>query len=419
MKSLNRTILIRLRAAKAASPFAFLLLSSTAFAGERPAQLGEKFIVHEWGTFTSYQGSNGRTQHGMYREEEALPGFVQGRCKLTGSGGDVHGSPKCSDFMPKSGSPLGVDQKMETPVIYFYSDAKKQASVTVDFPSGIISQWFPEATAFSPAIDHVDRVAGGKMTWDVTVNDYGSDLALPTPMAASIWLPSRQVNANTISFKDQNEKFVFYRGLGQFTVPFYVTSNIDNKVTIQNKSDEPIANVFLMEFDGNRGYFLPLKGVGSNHSIDIAKPSIALNGHDKLEYLAEAKSALTQALAQSGLYDDEALAMTNTWESHYFLTPGVRVLYVWPRAWADKVLPLSIAPAPDQIVRTMVGRVEITTAQQEQALIGDLQTAAAAATRFDYDKKIGRLAEPILRGLLSSNLGEPVKVKIEEYLRRQ
>ncbi len=37
-----------------------------------------RLAVHEWGTFTSLVGSNGKTQHGMYHEDERLPDYVHG-----------------------------------------------------------------------------------------------------------------------------------------------------------------------------------------------------------------------------------------------------------------------------------------------------------------------------------------------------
>src|SRR3954467_11139866 len=81
--------------------------------------------VHEWGTFTSVQGSNGQVLGGMNHEEEQLPSFVGGRdvlkepfthhCRFTKS------LPVCEDEV------IGpvihasqVTQKMETPVIYFH-----------------------------------------------------------------------------------------------------------------------------------------------------------------------------------------------------------------------------------------------------------------------------------------------------------
>ena len=37
---------------------------------------------------------------------------------------------------------------METPVIYFYSKEPQTVDVRVDFPQGIITEWYPQATTF-------------------------------------------------------------------------------------------------------------------------------------------------------------------------------------------------------------------------------------------------------------------------------
>src|SRR5262249_40723637 len=42
-------------------------------------------------------------------------------------------------------------QRMETPVIYFYSDEKQTVDVSVDFPKGLITEWFPQATQIGPS----------------------------------------------------------------------------------------------------------------------------------------------------------------------------------------------------------------------------------------------------------------------------
>jgi hypothetical protein len=79
------------------------------------------------------------------------------------------------------------------------------------------------------------------------------------------------------------------------------------------------------------------------------------------------------ALVDEGLVGDEADAMLNTWEVSYFKSPGARVFCVVPRAWTDRVLPLSISregkALPDrQIVRAMIGRLELITPQQRDLI---------------------------------------------------
>ena len=48
---------------------------------------------------------------------------------------------------------------------------------------------------------------------------------------------------------------------------------------------------------------------------------------------------------------DEAVAMVSTWKRQWFATPGVRVLYLIPQAWTDASIPLTVSPAPEELVR--------------------------------------------------------------------
>src|SRR5439155_23421298 len=79
--------------------------------------------------------------------------------------------------------------------------------------------------------------------------------------------------------------------------------------------------------------------------------------------------AMRIALEQEGLYGPEAEAMVNTWRDSWFGEDGVRVLYMLPRNWADRTLPLSIEPAPEEVARVMVGRAELIFPSQEWKLL--------------------------------------------------
>ena len=43
-----------------------------------------------------------------------------------------------------------VTVRMETPVLYFYSARKTTVSVAVDFPKGLITEWYPHASKSVP-----------------------------------------------------------------------------------------------------------------------------------------------------------------------------------------------------------------------------------------------------------------------------
>ncbi len=123
---------------------------------------GHGFIVHEWGTNTIVVGSDGSLQRGLHHEEEDLPAFVYDRMKA----GAVLGSP------------VVVVSKMETPVTYFYSDTPRTVDVAVDFPRGVLTQWYPAVRSFSPPLlQHWQGPNGAQVVdpvLDPTV-EFGSD----------------------------------------------------------------------------------------------------------------------------------------------------------------------------------------------------------------------------------------------------
>ena len=80
----------------------------------------------------------------------------------------------------------------------------------------------------------------------------------------------------------------------------------------------------------------------------------------------------------------------------------MRVLYLLPRAWTDRTLPLKLNPAPRELVRVMVGRAEVLGPALEKKLGDALARAehgdneARAQVLSDF-KKLGRFAEPAWR----------------------
>ena len=102
-----------------------------------------EFTLHEWGTFTTVVGSDGTHLDGVEREEAPLPYFVYQLDGLRATD-FPHPFAKGIDYR----RPLAhVNVRMETPVIYFYSDQAFDAQVDVGFNGGAISQWFPDRSA--------------------------------------------------------------------------------------------------------------------------------------------------------------------------------------------------------------------------------------------------------------------------------
>ena len=76
----------------------------------------------------------------------------------------------------------------------------------------------------------------------------------------------------------------------------------------------------------------------------------------------------------------EAEAMVATWDNLWFTEPGTRILAILPQSVADAMVPLKITPAPDEIDRVFVARLELITRQQEEVLTAVLNTPAQQGT---------------------------------------
>lgn len=392
---------------------------------------GHGFIVHEWGTNTIVVGSDGSLQRGLHHEEEDLPGFVYDRIK---AGAEL-------------GSPVVVSSKMETPVTYFYSDTPRKVDVAVDFPQGVLTQWYPRVLTFSPPLlmhwqggahvvdpvldptvefgdsyckEQYSHAALGRLDWgQVEVLPRDAAPALPdAPLAESTWAFARDVGANPLRVPiwtgtenaSQDERFLFYRGLGNLEFPLQVGAVPGGKVSVVNPSKMAMGSLFVINVGGGKGAFsLKKEGMSGGESIEPEIPS--LDGAAPMAIYVEALAAkVTEALDATGLYHDEAVAMVSTWKRQWFGTPGVRVLYLMPQAWTDAAIPLTITPPPEEVRRVMMIRVEVITPELEQAdaamakLLAQPSTEGQGRAHFDG---LGRFAEPRLRRALAI-VGDPL-----------
>jgi len=377
---------------------------------------GQGFIVHEWGTDTIVVGSDGSLQRGLHHEEEDLPAFVYDRIKAGTS----------------------VTIKMETPVTYFYSPTPLAVSARVAFPKGVLTQWYPGVTTFLPMLAAVGSLnypsvpavlsdppfdpsfpfvseqcrskygmaSGGVLDWgkfSLLARGVAPEKALPdAPLDRFGWSYARAVDANLIQMPSgESERFLFYRGLGEFELPVQVRALAGGRIKLTNDYSEAVGQVFLLNVDGDHGAFVAHSaGIAPAASLEAAVPSLAF-APALDEYVVRLSEAVTQALDATGLYHDEAVAMVNTWRRQWFRTPGVRVLYLLPQSWTEQSIPLSVSPKPDETVRVMLIRVEVISEERESADVAALSwfdTDAARATA--YFSALGRFAEPRLRRAL-------------------
>src|SRR5215510_12051362 len=211
----------------------------------------DRFVAHEWGTFTSVSTADGRAQlWNPLNGPSKLPSFVYktpGRC---GKG-------------PNANATLAL-VRMETPVIYFYSDRDIRASVKVNFPRGCITEWYPLARAETQTI-----------SWNGFLAQPGAKENFPVDRSRSHYYPARETDASPLSLGDEQkveqEKFLFYRGIGFFDPPLLVRLK-DDQVIVRGAPQDEIAKVILFEnHEGRSGWRIHggLKGEAA-----IARPAL-------------------------------------------------------------------------------------------------------------------------------------------------
>ena len=397
---------------------------------------GQGFIVHEWGTDTIVVGSDGSLQRGLHHEEEDLPPFVYDRIKAGTSIG--------------AGASPSVTIKMETPVSYFYSPAPLLVNARVEFPKGVLTQWYPGVTTFLPPVAAAGSVtypalpgaladpaldlgfpfvgeicrakyaslSGGLLDWgNFSIQGRGviPEKALPSaPLDRFGWGYAREVDANLLQMPNgESERFLFYRGLGEFDLPMKIQAGEAEKVKLTNGFAEPVAHLFLLNVSHDRGVFAEhSEGIAPGTTLEDSVPSL-VGAASVDEYLSQLSEAVTEALDATGLYHDEAIAMVNTWRRQWFRTPGVRALYLVPQSWTDQSIPLTVSPKPDVTVRVMLIRAELITKGQEAADVSALSVFDSdPVSGAAYFSDLGRFAEPRLRRALQLS----ASVAGEQYL---
>jgi hypothetical protein len=369
-----------------------LALTSSFNAQNQPTD--PDLITHEWGTFTSIAGSSGQAVRWSTLKGSAdLPSFVE----------------HIGSAQFKVG--LVGTVRMETPVLYFYSPHETTVSVKVGFSKGIITEWYPHASRVEPnGKEILDREAlfrrktRGRIAWDsVTVSPKSVPNFprghQPGDPEDNQYYTARETSAAPLVVKtaggDQQEKFLFYRGVSTVSVPISATVTSTGQVRLANLAQDEIPSVILFERRGDKlGYRLggPLP---SEMSLDPPELTATLESLSR---------DLQDVLTSQGLYPDEAHAMIETWRGSWF-EEGSRLFYIVPKSFLSATLPLTINPTPSQTVRVFVGRLELVTPATMQTVEKILATHDIMGLQ-----KYNRFLEQILKQMREADPGRAAQI---------
>ena len=376
--------------------------------------------VHEWGTFTSVAGADGSAiQWNVLGGKDDLPGFVNS------------GGYRCFKFR------LAGTIRMETPVLYFYSKTNLAAHVNVQFPHGVITEWYPKGeTTIYQSKNFMDKMPGpygnriysddavsptkslidpqpvgldlllvklrpsmngldtslrnlmSTISWANIKIEPASTPALPKGDQPSRYYAARAADASPLSVGDQHEGFLFYRGVGRMQPPLSARISSDGKIVIANTGSDPVPMAMLFENQSGRLGYSAAYTV--RDSITLDRPSLTGSQTD----LA---NQLEKALEAHGLFPKEAKAMVATWQDSWF-EEGARLIYIIPSRAVDAFLPLHVDPAPTQTTRVFVGRIELITPEIKHTVEESMRNNdVSVAARY------GRFLEPVLDRILDDN----------------
>lgn len=378
-------------------------------------------VVHEWGTFTSFAGSDGVNLEFRPLVDSDLPAFVL--------------SPRgLNQFTKRS---LLTRQRMETPVTYFYSDIERDVNVSVAFRHGRLTEFYP------PPLAHTSKLAADGKTIAEERVDWGKVHVIPERLLTTRVLNpevadrvNRHVSMGLVPWLDETnpyyqarytdsallfvhrrpgegqfpmsandfrgdhfEKFLFYRGAGEIDLPLKAIAIDDNRVHLKNLSKETIRGGLVVHFDGSNLRFVPVRPLPPGETADATLPHPQTAAQAD-QFAALDRQFITQLTAE-GLYEKEARSMVNTWRHSWYREIGLRVFFFVPQSQTDEILPLTVEPRPNQVVRVLVARTELMTPREEQDILTLLDRSRTDTAAFkELVKQLaprGRLAEAALK----------------------
>jgi hypothetical protein len=408
---------------------ALVLTSSVAHAAAPP------LVVHEWGTFTSVQGHEGKQVWWLPHLKTDLPRFVYARNVEAGGFSGVR-------LLGDKDSGQAI-LRMETPVIYFYSDTERSVDVRVRLPEGMITEWYPQATRIGPAYPASGRgqpiVSDSLIEWKgVTILPRSTTEASAASLIRTRddpqtdhYYSARATDANLLRVNSASarkgteyERDLFYRGLAQIPGPLTATVDpTETQLTLVTTGNETLNTLFVVTIHKGLMRYQKVDRVTPDKSTDVtldAAPFAALD-----ETRAQLMDDMVKTLVSQGLYQKEARAMVDTWKHQWFAEEGSRVFYLLPRAWTDRVLPLEITPRAERVVRVMVGRAELIMPSIERGLKDEITAyksgdaaAQARAVANVSDMRLGRFLTPAEQIAMGPVTDEAMWRAIEELTAR-
>ncbi|MEM9480488.1 MAG: hypothetical protein AAGA58_12615 [Verrucomicrobiota bacterium] len=326
------------------------------------AQAEDEWRAHEWGTFTTFHAPEGDMEYWYpigKNEPGELPEFVG------------------MNVFTKGG--MMVNARMETPVIYFYTDRLRSVDVKATYVDGNITERYPWKSG-------VGSVGQWENLLVYPPGELGEDEITPPVGEAGVGehyyhareVPEAAMVLRASGREPQAERFIFYRGAGPMKTDLRPVLREGGELMLSNhRDDEPATHLWAVMVDGDTVRWGKLPAVPARDENDKAGV-IEVNLSQLDEAVSEnavpsMRESFESALISEGLTRKEAEAMVKTWSDSWFVEPGTRVFRVMPRKVVDAMLPLEITPKPDVINRVFVHRMELLSPEARDVILAALE----------------------------------------------
>ena len=367
------------------------------------AAASSALTVHEWGTFTTVAGPDGRAVEWLpLGGPNDLPCFVehfQNRATVK-----LAPDQQMPLDYATARSTLWGKVRMETPVVYFYASRPTTATVRVRFPRGVMTEWYPRATVLQPLADRMtlrQAPLESVIEWRNVTVEPNAVQRFPVGAGDSHYYAARNTDAAPLTVDGQSEKFLFYRGVASFDVPLSAVALADGSVRVRNLGADALLGLVLFE-NRNGALRYHVHGALRGESV-LAPPSRAGSA-------TSIRREVERLLVEAGLYPKEAAAMVQSWRDSWF-EEGTRVFYVVPPQAVDAILPLTVEPAPARVVRVFVGRIELITPDIELSVRN-----AVAANDAMVLERYGRFLGPIAERIVANDADPVTSERIQKAL---
>jgi hypothetical protein len=349
-------------------------------------EAGDRWQIHEWGTFTALQSETGHPLGWINTEDEPVPPFCH---RLSHSLLIPVDDLAPAFFKDAPRAHPDVILRLETPVVYFHPPASatlpQKVDFKVEFRGGWLTEYYPDAKVGAPGLatrsfqyGRINSGTQGSLEWKgLQIGKEGTFPATEDP----VWLSPRRVKAASITAAGgESERFLFYRGVAYSQAPLLVRRSADGTSlfleswlpdALKNQLPLRIPRLWLADIreDGTTAFrTLPAQKITTTTIASLTTIPATFEPKDySMARLGALRSEMHDGLVADGLHPDEADALLNTWDASYFRSSGQRLFFLVPRAWTDCILPLQTSLDAD-IKRVMIGRLELITPQQRNCL---------------------------------------------------